>query len=321
MDNVAKLKAIADKRAADALAQGRHAEVQQTHRDTQTLIAASFQALINYLDNKVTKTEVVNHLQQIGTPDALRVVQSVESLHATLKTHRNTDLSEITQVMRSLLDEMKKVPKELPNIPEAKLVDNTKHFQSLEKTINGLTEVVKNQKLVAEAPIVHVPKLDVPTPQVHVAAPDLSALNKGQQAIVEAVRAIVIPEFKQDSSSVEKLLKQLDKRLSELPDKMPRGGSFGGGGIASFTNAAGVVTQVQLTATGRVPVADPDLAIQIDESGSITYIGKAVPSSATSASAWQIRKIDATSGTSITWASGDANFNKVWDDRATLTYS
>lgn len=62
--------------------------------------------------------------------------------------------------------------------------------------------------------------------------------------------------------------------------------------------------------------------IQIDPATStITYIGKAVPGTATSASTWQIKKIDSTSGTSITWASGNSNFDKVFDNRAALIYS
>lgn len=64
------------------------------------------------------------------------------------------------------------------------------------------------------------------------------------------------------------------------------------------------------------------LATRIDEvSATVTYIGKAATGSATSSGVWQIQKIDESSGTVITWADGDANFNNVWDDRASLTYS
>lgn len=54
-----------------------------------------------------------------------------------------------------------------------------------------------------------------------------------------------------------------------------------------------------------------------------TYIGKAPISTATSASAWQIQRLDQT-GTPVTlvvkWA-GTGIFDQVWDNRTSLTYN
>lgn len=59
----------------------------------------------------------------------------------------------------------------------------------------------------------------------------------------------------------------------------------------------------------------------IDEaSATVTYVGKALPGSLTSASVWQIQKIDTTTGTVITFADGDGEFDNEWDNRATLVY-
>jgi hypothetical protein len=66
-----------------------------------------------------------------------------------------------------------------------------------------------------------------------------------------------------------------------------------------------------------------DYAEVVDEASStVTYIGKATPGTATSAASWQIKKITV-SGTQtiITWASGNVNFDKIFDNRASLTYS
>jgi len=61
--------------------------------------------------------------------------------------------------------------------------------------------------------------------------------------------------------------------------------------------------------------------IAVDSGDSnITYVGKAQIGSATSDSVWQIRKIDETSGTVITWADGDDGFNNKWTEREALTY-
>lgn len=63
-------------------------------------------------------------------------------------------------------------------------------------------------------------------------------------------------------------------------------------------------------------------AIVLDEaSATVTYVGKATTGSSTGAAVWQVQKLDSTSGLVITWADGDALFNNVWDNRASLTYN
>lgn len=60
----------------------------------------------------------------------------------------------------------------------------------------------------------------------------------------------------------------------------------------------------------------------LDESASpITYIGLAALGSDTSQAVWQIKKIDETSGIEITFADGNADFDNIWDNRASLTYT
>lgn len=55
----------------------------------------------------------------------------------------------------------------------------------------------------------------------------------------------------------------------------------------------------------------------------LAYLGKAQVGAATSAAAWQIQYLafGADGDVTVTWADGDAAFNNVWDDRASLTYS
>ena len=79
-------------------------------------------------------------------------------------------------------------------------------------------------------------------------------------------------------------------------------------------------------AHGFTNIIDTDYAIQLDEAANgITYVGKAVPGSATSSAVWQIKKIDE-SGTGgielvILWADGNKNYDNIFDDRTTLNYS
>ena len=64
-------------------------------------------------------------------------------------------------------------------------------------------------------------------------------------------------------------------------------------------------------------------ATQLDEASStITYVGKAAVGSATASAVWQIQRITATGpDLAIDWADGDASFNNIWDNRASLSYS
>lgn len=67
-------------------------------------------------------------------------------------------------------------------------------------------------------------------------------------------------------------------------------------------------------------------AILLDDisTSGVTYVGKAIIGSSQASAVWQIRKLDE-SGTpttlSITWADGNSNFDNVWSDRLTESYS
>jgi len=56
-------------------------------------------------------------------------------------------------------------------------------------------------------------------------------------------------------------------------------------------------------------------------SSTITYLGKAVPSTATSAALWQVTRLTIDpNGSLIKEYAGGSSYNQVWDNRASLTY-
>jgi len=73
-------------------------------------------------------------------------------------------------------------------------------------------------------------------------------------------------------------------------------------------------------------VKDADLYTEqyaYNASNMVEYIGKATTGTATSSAKWQIQKLSY-SGSNVTkkeWANGNVNFDKVWDNRASYTYS
>ena len=65
-------------------------------------------------------------------------------------------------------------------------------------------------------------------------------------------------------------------------------------------------------------------AVQLQENSgdsNIEYVGLAAIGSATSAAVWQVQKIDCNTGTVVTWADGDNNYNNIYDNRESLSYS
>ena len=74
----------------------------------------------------------------------------------------------------------------------------------------------------------------------------------------------------------------------------------------------------------KVSVQDDLLITQVQENSgdaNIEYVGKALPGAATGSPSWKIKKIDCTTGTIITLADGNLNFDNIWDNRESLSYS
>lgn len=64
-----------------------------------------------------------------------------------------------------------------------------------------------------------------------------------------------------------------------------------------------------------------NLAVKITASGNVTYVAKAAPGTSQASALWQVKKIDETTGTIITWAGGTANYDQVATDLTALSYS
>lgn len=62
--------------------------------------------------------------------------------------------------------------------------------------------------------------------------------------------------------------------------------------------------------------------IEVDTSvPNVTYVGQAMPGTPASVASWRIKKITETStGSSVDWADGTAEFVHVWNDHLALTY-
>jgi hypothetical protein len=311
------LKQIYEQKAQDAVTKQRHDELLLDNTKTQEIIVKSISRLVDFMDNKVTKTEVVNQLREIGTPDVQKVVEAVNQLDSTIKSQEQTDLTEITKVLQEVLSEAKQIPKShnVIDIPEAQ--DYSGQLKALESTVQAVEKAIKAQELKVEAPVVNVPET-----QVNIEAVDLKPIEKSvsdsSKEVVKAVKGIKIPEL--NTTPIEKLLQKTNKLLDELPDLMPSGG---GGGGSSWVAVNEDGTPIPLnTVNGGLTTESVALATRIDDTADpIIYIGKAAIGSSTASAVWQITKLDTSSGLIKTWADSDSSFNNVWDNRASLSYS
>lgn len=76
------------------------------------------------------------------------------------------------------------------------------------------------------------------------------------------------------------------------------------------------------TKTSNITISSSVYAVRLDEaSATVTYVGEAVPDTPAASALWRIKKLDSTSGLVMTWADGDSNFDNIWNNRASLSYS
>ena len=91
----------------------------------------------------------------------------------------------------------------------------------------------------------------------------------------------------------------------------------------SFDNVINPATEDKqddiITALGLL--GSPAYSIRIAESGNYTYVGKASIASAEGDAVWQIQRLDGSTGLAVLWADGDSDFDNIWSNYLTLSYS
>lgn len=100
-------------------------------------------------------------------------------------------------------------------------------------------------------------------------------------------------------------------------------------GTANSLNFSGTTSSINPIDSSEVNVqvtsgdTVPDYTTLIDDVGSgVTYIGYAVPGTATSAASWKIKKlIESGDDAQVLFANGAATFVNIWDNRASLGYT
>lgn len=281
-------------------------------------IVSAIGVLIRFLDGKTSKTEVVNQLKSISTPDVDKVVQAVSKLDKNILDNK-LDLKPLIDELRSVKRELTLVPGKIKT-PEQKDSVKVTNLGEIKLDTTKVEQAIKNLKLD--------PKIEVKPTDVNIAPLDLKPLKDELLNVVNAIKSQKYPEFPRieptDLTKLEKESKKQTKLLTEIKDK-PTGGSGGGGNGTPYVDATGKPLNVELDSDGSIPTSYVKKAltevIEVVDANN-TYIGQAVPGSSLGASVWRIKKIVVSgSTTTIGWANGDGSFSYEWDERASYTYA
>jgi predicted ATP-grasp superfamily ATP-dependent carboligase len=282
-----------------------------------TMVQA-FNALIKYMDGKTTKTEVVNQLKSISTPDVDKVVQAVSKLDKDILSNK-LDLKPVTDALNGMKRELGLIPKSLPKIPEQKDSVKVTNLDEVKLDTSEVVSAIKALKLDVKAPIINEKEVDLKP---------LQTIMLDLLKVVQSQKPVEIPKFPEipvtDLSKVETKLEKSNKLLKEIVDKPIGGGGGGGGNGTPYIDSTGKPVNVELTVDGKIPVEAGATSTYENRNDTTTdanlvYLGKALPGSDVTDAAWQIKRYNKSTG-HMSFADDVTTFTKQWSGRTTYGY-
>lgn len=296
-----KIQEYNDKLKADSEKREHKQELEQSINATKE----SANAVIGAIAGEAQRTRQHTQNVKVTNPskdytsniaDAVKAIKSV-------KLENNIDFKPLVTALNDVKKEVSKVAKDI-KIPENEKVE--------EVSVNNLKDYTSKIDAVIKAvqSIELSPQINVQSPEVNVSTPDIS---KEIAKITKAIKDIKLPELpEQDDTDLQNAVKDVTNAINGLEFPVPNY-------VLPFLGAEGNSTQARLDSLGSLTTSSPSLDLQVDDTGTYTYLGNATPGTATSASSWRIKRVTNASGV-ITHADGSSLFNKSWDSRAGYTY-
>ena len=283
----------------------------------ENTVVQAFNALIQFMDGKTSKTEVVNQLKSISTPDVDKLVPLLSKLDTTVQSNK-VDLKPLVAQLTAINRQVSLIPKSHPEKPEPTEKVKVTNLDEIILDTSAVEKAIKALKLDVKAPIINTEKTDIsPLKDVML---DLLKVIKDQ-------KPVEIPKFpeipKTDLTKVETKLDTSNKLLKEITEKKFGGGGGGGNG-SPYTDSTGTTKNVILTVDGKVPVEAGATSTYESRNDTTTdtnlvYLGKALPGSDVTDAAWQIKRYDKSAGL-MSFADDETTFTKQWSGRTTYGY-
>lgn len=248
-------------------------------------------------------------------PDTTTVKGSVE-----VTNHQESisvdNLSEVKEALKTFADELKKTITENSYKPvEDVTIKNAKDLQAESIKVNNLDELKTYLSEIVKAvqdnqPIVNVEKqsIDLPKTAKDYISVRLTDGKSFYNAIAQAVSSGggIAPSLTRNSHTAIAVVNT---------DGSPIGSS--GGLTDEELRASPIDVQGEFfSTTAQYAVIADD-----QTTGNVVYVGYADPGTATSAASWRIKKIVTSPYPVTTWADGNTNFDNVYDNRTSLTYT
>lgn len=136
------------------------------------------------------------------------------------------------------------------------------------------------------------------------------------EVLVETELVVEVLETESDAASIVETEAPIELVIDESPTE-----------LLIVEDDATVIEVIETGPQTFVPSEEDQVyAKRVDfvDDQNLLYRGEAATGTAESAAAWRIRRITFVGDEEDVveeWADGNANFDKVWDDRASLTYS
>jgi hypothetical protein len=249
MDKRAELRRFFQEKENQSLQTDRFEANSAQFRKMNDNIIKSFIILLDFLDGKVTKTEITNQLESISTPDVLKLSPKLDDLKKSVDNAK-IDLKPVLEALNGLKREMSLIPKKLPDQKDDIKVNN---LSEVKLDTSKVEKAIKELKLD--------PKIDIKAPIINVDKPDLKPIQDVMLDVLKAIKAIEMPEVKipeqvpTDLSKVEKKLDESNKHLKTISEKKFGGGGGGGNGTP-YVDQTGKLTNPILNADGSISVSD-----------------------------------------------------------------
>lgn len=281
-------------------------ELAQTINATKLGAAQVAKAIHSEAERTRNNVQKVKSVDIIASPeDIKKVVKELEKLGDKIQP---VDFAPVVKGLNSLANKISELPKVFPDFPEIPEPPENTTITNLSEIKPWLDDVVKSITTLKLNPTINVS-----SPDVVVNTKDISGEISKIKDAINNIKIPDIPSF--DTAQLQAIMTEINNSINRLEFPMP---NF----LLPFKDSGNKATQVQLD-NGAIPINTVALVPMIDTTSTANtiYIGKALPGSSTANPVWQIKKLDTSSGIVGSWADGNSNFDNVWDDILTITYS
>ena len=141
-DPILRIKQQREEQTRFELEQARHDQEIASLNSIDTTIVEVMNSLVKFLDGKVTRTEVLNQIESVATPDVAKVVEAIAELGIITESNR-IDLEPLKTALLGLGEKLDQLPKTFPEMPKSVEINNLSDIEFPEQKEIDFSDVIK----------------------------------------------------------------------------------------------------------------------------------------------------------------------------------